>query len=169
KKMVPAMSDFLRSIDLNLSRKLHDREYRRKFFLAECSALIARQLIELRKRRGLNQKSLAELAGTGQPAISRAERADYQNWSFNTLRRLAEAMDARIRVLIEPAEDVLTEYREPAQIRSAATASPPSRQYVEQKLSGEGKQSLEQKSVISIARTIVSETSGRIQSGIGPL
>ncbi|HEY5363186.1 MAG TPA: hypothetical protein VIJ49_03200, partial [Aestuariivirga sp.] len=44
------------------------------------------------------------------PAISRAERADYNNWSFNTLRRLAEAMDARIRVHIEAAEDVLWEY-----------------------------------------------------------
>ena len=43
------------------------------------------------------------------------ERADYRNWSFNTLRRLAEAMDARIRVLIEPAEDVLHEY-DPQQI-----------------------------------------------------
>ena len=72
--------------------------------------MIARQLIELRKRRGLNQQKLAELAGTGQPAISRAERANYRNWSFNTLRRLAEAMDARIRVIIEPAEDVLGEY-----------------------------------------------------------
>ncbi len=31
-----------------------------------------------------------------QPRISKVERADYENWSFNTLRRLAEAMDARI-------------------------------------------------------------------------
>ncbi len=54
------------------------------------------------------------MLSTGQPAISRVESADYQNWSFNTLRRIAEAMDARIRVIIEPAEDVLAEYDEPA-------------------------------------------------------
>jgi hypothetical protein len=51
-------------------------------------------------------------------------RADYCNWSFNTLRKLAEAMDARIRVLIEAAEDVLPEYEAeanmPRQLRASA-------------------------------------------------
>jgi transcriptional regulator with XRE-family HTH domain len=116
--------DSLPSIDLELPRKLRDREYRRRFFLSESSARIAKQLIELRKRRGLNQTDLAKLADTGQPAISRAERADYCNWSFNTLRKLAEAMDARIRVLIEAAEDVLPEYEAeanmPRQLRASA-------------------------------------------------
>lgn len=105
------MSARLPSIDLKLPQKLRaDRMYRQAFFLAESSALIAKQLIELRKRRGLNQAQVAEVLETGQPAISRVERADYRNWSFNTLRRLADAMDARLRVIIEPAEDVLSEY-----------------------------------------------------------
>ena len=97
-------------IDLGIPRKLRDREYRRKFFLAETSARIAAQLISLRKRRQLNQSQVANLAGTAQPAISRAERADYQSWSFKTLRSIADALDARIRVTIEPAEEVLHEY-----------------------------------------------------------
>lgn len=105
------MSARLPSINLNLSKKLREnRDYRQAFFLAESSALIAKQLIELRKRRGLNQVQVAEALETGQPAISRVERADYRNWSFNTLRRLADAMDARLRVVIEPAEDILGEY-----------------------------------------------------------
>ena len=105
------MSARLPSIDLGISKKLRsDRVYRQAFFLAESSALIAKQLIELRKRRGLNQSQVAEALETGQPAISRVERADYRNWSFNTLRRLADAMDARLRVIIEPSEDVLGEY-----------------------------------------------------------
>jgi transcriptional regulator with XRE-family HTH domain len=109
------MSEIAHSINLDLQTKLKDREYRRKFFLAESSARIASQIVALRKRRGLNQTQLAELAHTQQPAISRAERADYQNWSFNTLRSIADAMDARIRVIIEAAEDVIGEYRdEPA-------------------------------------------------------
>jgi transcriptional regulator with XRE-family HTH domain len=108
------MPDFqeLPSIDLGLAKKLKDKNYRQSFFLAESSALIAKQLIALRKRRGLNQTQVADIAGTGQPAISRVERADYRNWSFNTLRKLAEAMDARIRVYIEPSEDVLSEYEQ---------------------------------------------------------
>ena len=104
------MSEIANLVDLDLGEKLNDREYRRKFFLAESSAHIAGQLVELRKRRGLNQKEVAEMVGTQQPAISRVEQADYQNWSFNTLRNIAGVLDARIRVLIEPAEDVLGEY-----------------------------------------------------------
>jgi transcriptional regulator with XRE-family HTH domain len=105
-----AVTENPHTIELGVPRKLRDREYRRKFFLAEASARIAAQLISLRKRRQLNQRQVADLAGTAQPAISRAERADYQSWSFKTLRSIADALDARIRVIIEPAEDVLHEY-----------------------------------------------------------
>jgi transcriptional regulator with XRE-family HTH domain len=98
------------SIDLDLSKKLKGREYRQKYFLAEASARIAEQLIALRRRRQLNQTQVAELVGTHQPAISRAEKADYHSWSFNTLRGIADALDARLRVNIEPSEDVLHEY-----------------------------------------------------------
>jgi transcriptional regulator with XRE-family HTH domain len=99
------------SIDLNVSEKLkRDPEFRQRFFVAESSAEIARQLIALRKRRGLSQVQLAEKLGTQQPAISRVESADYRNWSYNTLRKEAEVLDARLRVLIEPAEDILKEY-----------------------------------------------------------
>jgi transcriptional regulator with XRE-family HTH domain len=106
------MTDLAKSIDLKLSEKLEDPDYREQFFLAESSAAIASQLIALRKRRGLSQKQVAELTNTQQPAISRTERADYQNWSFNILRRIANALGARIRVRIEPYEDVLGEYVE---------------------------------------------------------
>ena len=107
------MDEVAHSIDLNLRAKLSDRLYRKKFFLAEASALIAAQIIALRKKRGLNQTEVAGLLETKQPAISRVERADYQNWNFNTLRKIADALDARIRVIIEPSEDVIAEYEEP--------------------------------------------------------
>jgi len=110
------------TIDLNLIEELRDPDFARRFFTAELSADIARQLIELRKRRGLNQKEVAELADTKQPAISRAEQADYQNWSFKTLRAIADALKARIRVLIQPYEDVINEYEVP---RNASDQSNP--------------------------------------------
>jgi predicted XRE-type DNA-binding protein len=108
-----SMPDSLPSIDLNLPQKMRDKGYRQRFFIAESSAEIARQLVRLRKRRSLSQSQLAKMADMAQPRISKVERADYRNWSFNTLRRLAEAMDARIRVVIEPAEDILDLSDEP--------------------------------------------------------
>jgi transcriptional regulator with XRE-family HTH domain len=104
------MADVAHSIDFRLPEKLRDREYRQKFFLAECSAEMAAQLIALRKRRDLKQGEVANLIGTKQPAISRYEQADYQSRSFSILQKIADALDARIRVLIEPSEDVLGEY-----------------------------------------------------------
>src|SRR5258706_1231544 len=104
------MVEIAHSIERELSKKLLDPGYRKRFFLAEASARIAAQLIALRKKRGLNQGDVAKLIGTKQPAISRVERADYNNWSFNTLRAIADVLDARVRVSIEPAEDILHEY-----------------------------------------------------------
>jgi transcriptional regulator with XRE-family HTH domain len=104
------MTQIAQSIDLKLSEKLKDRDYRRKFFLADCSARIAAQIIALRKRRGLNQQQVTDLIGARQTAISRVENADYQNWNFNTLREIADALDARILVLIGPSEDILRQY-----------------------------------------------------------
>ena len=118
-----ATDDLIPTIELELPKKLQDGEYRRRFFLAEASAQIAKQLIALRKRRGFSQDEVAKLVGTGQPAISRVERADYHNWSFNTLRKLAEAMDARLRVVIEPAEDILAEYESPVAAQQITAGS----------------------------------------------
>jgi transcriptional regulator with XRE-family HTH domain len=106
------MAESAHSIDLKLPEKLQDRSYRKRFFLAEASSKIAAQLIALRRRRGKSQKQVAELVHTQQPAISRLERADYQNWSFSSLRMIADELDARIRVVIEPSEDILKEYEE---------------------------------------------------------
>lgn len=105
--------DFIPSIDLRLPEKLRDPEYRREFFDAETSAQIAHQLIDLRKLRGMSQTVLAAKIGTKQAGISRIESADYGKWSFNTLRKIAEVLDARLRVIIQPSEAVLEEYQEP--------------------------------------------------------
>jgi transcriptional regulator with XRE-family HTH domain len=124
----------LPSIDLSVIEQLKkDSGFRQKFFIAESSAKIAQQLINLRKRRTLNQTQLAKKLKTGQPAISRVESADYLNWSFATLRKFAAALDARIRVVIEASEDVLPQYEdvaeqpqeltEPAKKRAASAAS----------------------------------------------
>jgi transcriptional regulator with XRE-family HTH domain len=115
------MAEIAHSIGLNLPEKLKDREYRQKFFLAESSAQIAAQLIALRKRRELNQHQLADLINTKQPAISRIEKADYQSWSFSILRKIAGVLDARIRVLIEPSEDILGEYESEQQSDQSET------------------------------------------------
>lgn len=100
----------LSKIDLGISRKLKDRGYRHRFFKRKAQDEIASQIRELRVRRSLKQKDLAVAMGTGQSAIARIEDATYSGWSFATLQKVAETLDARLEVVFEPMEDVLRKY-----------------------------------------------------------
>jgi DNA-binding XRE family transcriptional regulator len=105
------MAEIAHSIDLDLVRKLHDdAKYRQQYFWDEASARIVADMIALRKSRGLNQKQVAEKVGTKQSAISRVEKAEYKNWNLKTLRSIADALDARLRITMEPFEEVLRKY-----------------------------------------------------------
>ena len=67
------------------------------------NADIARKIYDLRKEAGLTQKELAERIGTTPSVISRLESADYEGHSFAMLRRIATALNKRIRIEFEPA------------------------------------------------------------------
>jgi len=53
-------------------------------------------------RAGLSQKELAKLLKTSQQQISRLESPGYEGHSLSMLRRVAEALHARVRVVFEP-------------------------------------------------------------------
>jgi ribosome-binding protein aMBF1 (putative translation factor) len=59
---------------------------------------LALQVIELRERHGLTQKQLAERCGIDQADISRIERGS-TNPTARTLQRIAEALDAELRLV----------------------------------------------------------------------
>ena len=110
-----------RSIDCGIAGRLkNDRGFRQRFIKAWAQAEIATQVRALRKKRRLNQKRLAELVGTGQSAISRAEQADYDGWTFKTLVNLADGLDARLRVSFEPIEEVVSLHEEGERVNLAS-------------------------------------------------
>ena len=55
---------------------------------------LSREVIELRKRKNMTQKELAEKAGTSQPAIARLESGQYRNISLAFLRKIGKALGA---------------------------------------------------------------------------
>src|SRR3990167_2289817 len=95
-------------IKLGTAEKLRrDREYARRFFRGQARDEIAMQIRGLRERRGFTtQEAFGRLVGMQQSAVSRIENAAYEGWTFKTLLRVAEALDARLRILFEPREDV---------------------------------------------------------------
>ena len=67
-------------------------------------AQVAREIYRLRSSRGLTQAELARKVGTSQSVIARLEDSDYEGHSLRMLRRIAEALDARLAVRLVPDE-----------------------------------------------------------------
>jgi transcriptional regulator with XRE-family HTH domain len=59
-------------------------------------------MLLLRERAGMTQQRLAEKIGTKQPALSRLERGGFKKTSMETLSKIADALDARLVVRLEP-------------------------------------------------------------------
>lgn len=103
--------DYTKPIELGIAEKLKkDEGYRRAFFRASATDSIALQIRQLRKLRVLKQAELAEAADMKQSAVSRIEQAEYSSWTFNTLWRVAEALNARLIVRFQPIESAIKEY-----------------------------------------------------------
>lgn len=95
---------------LNFAARLKNKLFRRKFFRSSAREEVAQQIRELRRKLKMRQVDLAKAAHMKQSAVSRIEQADYSRWSFNTILRIADSLDARVRVLFEPADQVIAEY-----------------------------------------------------------
>jgi DNA-binding XRE family transcriptional regulator len=83
-----------------LEEQLKDPELRAEYDALEDEFALIRQLIDLRIKRGLSQRKLAERAGMQQPTIARLEGG--QTASLRTLRRVADALGADVKISLVP-------------------------------------------------------------------
>jgi transcriptional regulator with XRE-family HTH domain len=91
------------NFDRYLAEQLQDPAFAARFDRAGEAWDVALQIAALRQQAGLSQKELAKLLHTSQQQISRLESAGYEGHSLSMLRRVAEALHARVRVIFEPA------------------------------------------------------------------
>ncbi|MBI3920353.1 MAG: helix-turn-helix transcriptional regulator [Armatimonadetes bacterium] len=84
-----------------LAEQMKDPEFAARFERANEDWDIALQLTTLRQQAGLSQKELARRVGTSQQQISRLESANYEGHSLSTLRRIAQVLDAKVRVVFD--------------------------------------------------------------------
>jgi transcriptional regulator with XRE-family HTH domain len=90
------------NFDRYLAEQLRDPAFAERFQQAGEAWDVAVQLAALRKQAGLTQKELAHRLKTSQQQISRLESPGYEGHSLNMLRRVAKALSAKVRVLLEP-------------------------------------------------------------------
>ncbi len=83
------------------AQRLRDSEVRREYEALEPEFRLIRNILLLRSQLNISQVQLAKLVGTKQPAISRLERGD-GNITINTLRRVADALNADLDISLKP-------------------------------------------------------------------
>lgn len=91
------------NFDRYLEEQLQDPAFAARFEHAGQAWDVALQIAALRQQAGLSQKDLAKLLHTSQQQISRLESPGYEGHSLAMLRRVADALDVRIRLVFEPA------------------------------------------------------------------
>ena len=90
------------NFDGYLAEQMRDPAFAQRFERAGEAWDVALQLASLRQQAGLSQQQLARLLKTSQQHISRLESPGYEGHSLATLRRVAEALSVRVRVVFEP-------------------------------------------------------------------
>ena len=89
------------NFDIYLKDQLKDQDFAARFKKAGEAWDVAIQLASLRKESGMSQKELARRVGTSQQQISRLESTAYEGHSLSMLRRVADALGAKVHVEIE--------------------------------------------------------------------
>jgi ribosome-binding protein aMBF1 (putative translation factor) len=92
--------------DKMLKKKLKDPEFRREYNALEEEFYLAKQVIELRLKRGMTQKELAKKVNTSQSCIARLESGTYRNLSLSFLRRVGGGLGVQPHVKFEKLRSV---------------------------------------------------------------
>jgi DNA-binding XRE family transcriptional regulator len=90
------------NFDRYLEEQLKDPAFAARFAAASDAWDVSVQLAELRERAGLSQEELARRLKTSQQQVSRLESPSYDGHSLRMLRRVARALNARVKVVFEP-------------------------------------------------------------------
>ena len=90
------------NFDRFLEEQLRDPAFAERFKQAGEAWDVALQLASLREQAGLSQTELARRLKTTQQQVSRLESPGYEGHSLSMLRRVAAALHARVRVVLEP-------------------------------------------------------------------
>jgi transcriptional regulator with XRE-family HTH domain len=86
----------------SLREEFHDPEARHDYAEEFLNSYLALQIKTLRQQRQWTQEELGNRAGEmKQSRISALERADYERWTLQTLKRLAKAFDLALVVRFE--------------------------------------------------------------------
>lgn len=110
--MTPRDEEYYESRDELRRDLLADEEFRCGYAESFLNTFVAAQIKAIREQRGLTQAELAEKIGSKQAGVSRLENVNYSAWKTETLRKLARALNVRLRITFETFGVLLDEVEE---------------------------------------------------------
>lgn len=83
-----------------LKEQFKDKKFKEDFYRGLEKTRIATEIAYYREKRGLTQAQLAKMLGTSQSTIARLEDPFYDNYSLNTLRKIAKVLDLELVIML---------------------------------------------------------------------
>lgn len=91
-----------RTLKEQINEKMGRPEFKRAWEELDHEFSILEGIIKARKKAGLTQEDLAKRIGTKQPALSRLEKGGFETANIETLRKIADALNLKLIVRLEP-------------------------------------------------------------------
>jgi len=86
----------------HLAEKVKDPGFRKEYEALEPEFELLSSFLKMRELRHISQEELASRVGTKQPNIARFEKEGYSRASIPLLKKIADALGARLVVHFEP-------------------------------------------------------------------
>lgn len=90
-----------RTIEKHAAEYMKDPGFKEAWHNLDAEFGLLESMIKAREQAGITQAELAERIGTKQPALSRLERGGFKKATVETLKKIADALDARLVIKLQ--------------------------------------------------------------------
>jgi len=85
----------------HLEEQMKEPAFKKAWHDLDAEFKLLESMIKARERAGLTQAELAKKIGTKQPALSRLERGGFKKATVETLKKIADALDAKLVIELQ--------------------------------------------------------------------
>jgi len=91
-----------RTVKQHIAEHMKAPEFKKAWHNLDPEFALLESMLKARQRKGISQAELAKMMGTRQSAISRLERSGYGKATVETLKKIADALDSRLVIKLQP-------------------------------------------------------------------
>jgi ribosome-binding protein aMBF1 (putative translation factor) len=90
-----------RTLKEYITEQMKNPEFKKAWHDLDTEFELFESMIKAREKAGLSQTELAKRIGTKQPALSRLEKGGFKKATVETLKKIADALDARLVIKLQ--------------------------------------------------------------------